>query len=114
MRQLNTNNPNDKMSANINTSSISMATTVTGGGANVFSPASSRNSSIATTISLGPFDERRGSASISRFDVNVDLNRVGSSHETHRQEQERRLDMERRQRKAEEDIQDRKHNKTER
>lgn len=114
MRQLNTNNPNDKMSANINTSSISMATTVTGGGANVFSPASSRNSSIATTISLGPFDELRGSASISRFDVNVDLNRVGSSHETHRQEQERRLDMERRQRKAEEDIQDRKHNKTER
>lgn len=87
-----------------NTSSISMATTTTGGNAHLFSPTSSRTSSIATTISLGPFDERRESASFSRFDVDVDLNRVGSGHEAHRQELERRWDMERRQRQVEVDM----------
>lgn len=75
--------PNEQTDTN-NTSSISMATTATGGGAHLFSPNSSRTSSITTTISLGPFDERRESASVSRFDVDVDLNRVGSGHETHR------------------------------
>ncbi|KAF8986830.1 Potassium channel, partial [Haplosporangium bisporale] len=80
--------PNEKTDTN-NTSSISMATTATGGGARLFSPNSSRPSSIATTISLGPFDEQRESASVSRFDIDVDLSCMGSGHETHRQELER-------------------------